>query len=214
MIYAEMEFVGLKEAIKALNDIDKSARRKLTRDYKEICQPVIDQAKRNIPNKAPISGWERNWHPVATAQSSIARGGFVRRTRDAWAEVERQERRRERRELPGALPWDQGAAERNIKARVSTKKPREALVEGRTFMANLAVFTIAWSGATNAIYDLAGRTSRGATKAGANMIRGLEARHGKASRVLWPAFEANRDEVELRMQRLIDDVLRQVNSEI
>ena len=209
MIYAEMEFVGLKEAIKALNDIDKSARRKLTRDYKEICQPVIDQAKRNIPNKAPISGWERNWNPA-----NAGNRGSGRPVRDAWAEVQRQERRRERRQLPGALPWDQGAAERNIKARVSTKKPREALVQGQTFMANLAVFTLAWSGATNAIYDLAGRTSRGATKAGANMIRGLEARHGKASRVLWPAFEANRDEVQLRMQRLIDDVLRQVSREI
>ena len=209
MIYAEMEIAGLKEAIKALNDIDKSARRKLTRDYKEICQPVIDQAKRNIPSKPPISGWARNWNPANAGNS-----GSGRKVTDAWAEVERQERRRQRRELPGALPWDQGAAERNIKARVSTKKPREALVEGRTFMANLAVFTIAWSGATNAIFDLAGRTSRGATKAGANMIRGLEARHGKASRILWPAFEANRGEVEQRMQRLIDDVLRQVNRDI
>ena len=209
MIYAEMEFVGLKEAIKALNNIDKSARRQLTRDYKEICQPVIDQAKRNIPNRAPISGWARNWNPANAGKSDP-----LRKVKDAWAEVERQERRRQRRELPGALPWDQGAAQRNIKARVSTKKPREALVEGRTFLANLAVFTIAWSGATNAIFDLAGRTSRGATKAGANMIRGLEARHGKASRVLWPAFEANRGEVEQRMQRLIDDVLQQVSGEI
>ena len=75
-------------------------------------------------------------------------------------------------------------------------------------MSNLAVFSIAWSGAINTIYDLAGRTSRGATKAGANMIRGIEAKKGKASRVLWPAWQANSEEVQRRMQRLIDDLFK------
>jgi hypothetical protein len=209
-VYSEIKVVGLKEAIKALNDIDKKARRQLTKDYKQIVQPVIDEAKRRIPNNAPISGWERNWNPA-----NKARGGGSRRVRkDAWEEVQRAERARQRREGPGLTPWQSSLAEKNIKAKVSGKKPREFLIEGRSYMANLAVFSIAFAGATNAIYDLAGRTSRGATKAGANMIRGLEARHGKASRVLWPAYDMHRDDVVKGIQELIDQVLRQVNREV
>ena len=171
VVYAEMQFVGLKEAVKELNSIDKSARRQLTRDYKDIVAPVITEAKQRIPFGTPISGWSR---------SRTTKSG---------------------RQL---LPWDSAVADDYIKARVSGKKPRE--YNGMT--SNLAVFSIAWSGAINTIYDLAGRTSRGATRAGANMIRGIESKKGKASRVLWPAFDANRDEVQRRIQELIDELFR------
>ena len=170
-VYAEMQFVGLKDAVKELNNIDKSARRQLTRDYKEIVAPVITEAKQRIPLGTPISGWERAW----TTKS--------------------------RKQL---LPWDGAVADDYIKAKVSGKRPREY----NGMMSNLAVFSIAWAGAINTIYDLAGRTSRGATKSGANMIRGIEAKKGKASRVLWPAWQANQDEVMRRMQRLLDDLFR------
>jgi len=93
---------------------------------------------------------------------------------------------------------------------VSGKKPREY----NGMMSNLAVFSIAFAGAINTIYDLAGRTSRGATRAGANMIRGLEARHGKASRVLWPAYDMHREDVVKGIQGLIDDVMRQTSKEV
>ena len=167
VIHTEIKMVGIKEAVKELNNIDKAARRELTREYKRIVEPVISEAKQRIPLGAPVSGWERSW----TTKSG--------------------------RQL---LPWDSAVADDYIKAKVSGKKPREY----NGMMSNLAVFSIAWAGAINTIYDLAGRTSRGATKAGANMIRGIEARKGKASRVLWPAFDANRDEVMSRMQDLLD----------
>ena len=60
-VYSEIKVMGLKEAIKALNDIDKKARRQLTKDYKRIVDPVIKEAKRRVPGDGPISGWERNW---------------------------------------------------------------------------------------------------------------------------------------------------------
>lgn len=172
-VYAELEFVGLKEAVKELNTIDKSARRQLTRDYKQIVEPVIVEAKQRIPFGTPISGWSRSW----TTKSG--------------------------REM---LPWDSAVADDYIKARVSGKRPREY----NGMMSNLAVFSIAWAGAINTIYDLAGRTSRGATRAGANMIRGIESKKGKASRVLWPAWQANSDEVQRRMQDLIDDLFKRI----
>jgi hypothetical protein len=173
----QLKVVGLKQAIKALNDIDKKARRQLTKDYKQIVDPVIQEAKRRVPKEAPISGWERNW-----------------KTRSG-------------RQL---LPWVGTTAERFIKAKVSGKKPRE--YNGN--MTNLAVFSVAFAGGINQAYDLAGRTSRGATKAGANMIRGLEARHGKASRVLWPAYDMHREDVIKQIDVLITEVMRQTSKEI
>lgn len=173
VVYSEIKMVGIKEAVKELNNIDKSARRELTREYKRIVEPVITEAKQRIPFGSPLSGWDRSW----TTKSG--------------------------RQL---LPWDGAVADDYIKAKVSGKKPREY----NGMMSNLAVFSIAWAGAINTIYDLAGRTSRGATVAGRNMIRGIEAKKGKASRVLWPAWQANSDEVMSRMQDLIDRLLERV----
>ena len=106
-----------------------------------------------------------------------------------------------------ALPWQANLATKNIKAKVSGKKPRE--YNGR--MTNLAVFTIAWGGTINTIYDLANKSQ---TSAGANMVRGLESKHGKASRVLWPAYTANRQEVVQEMKNIIEEVSQIVNGKI
>ena len=104
-------------------------------------------------------------------------------------------------------PWVGSIGDDYIKAKVSAKKPREWA--GR--VTNLAVFSVAWSGAINTLYDLAGRKSSGDTERGARMIRALEARHGKASRVLWPAYEMNREEVERQTAQIVDGVMRAVN---
>ena len=166
--------VGVKEALRELNKLDKVARRQLTKDFQAVCKPVVDAAKRATPQAPPISGWGRSW---------TTRSGYK------------------------ALPWQANLATKNIKAKVSGKKPRE--YNGR--MTNLAVFTIAWGGTINTIYDLA---SKSQTAAGANMVRGLEARHGKASRVLWPAYTANQGEVERQVTEIIDDVMRTVSRAI
>ena len=58
-VTSNIEVVGLKEALKTLNKIDKSLRREITKDYKKIVQPVIDDAKNLVPTKAPLSGMAR-----------------------------------------------------------------------------------------------------------------------------------------------------------
>ena len=60
-VSAKVEVVGLKDALKTLNKIDKSLRREITKDYKKIVQPVIDDANRLVPSSAPLSGMTRNW---------------------------------------------------------------------------------------------------------------------------------------------------------
>jgi hypothetical protein len=60
-VSAKIEIVGLKDALKTLNKIDKSLRREITKDYKKIVQPVIDDANNLVPSSAPLSGMARNW---------------------------------------------------------------------------------------------------------------------------------------------------------
>ena len=56
-----MEFLGLKEALKEINTIDKKLRRQIIRDFKQIVQPVIADAKTMLPSGAPLSGMARPW---------------------------------------------------------------------------------------------------------------------------------------------------------
>ena len=60
-VSARIEVVGLKDALKTLNKIDKSLRREITKDYKKIVQPVIDDANKLVPSNVPLSGMARNW---------------------------------------------------------------------------------------------------------------------------------------------------------
>jgi hypothetical protein len=56
-----IEVVGLKEALKELNTMDKKLRREITRDFKKIVQPVLGKAESMLPNGAPLSGMARSW---------------------------------------------------------------------------------------------------------------------------------------------------------
>lgn len=56
-----IEVVGLKSALAELNKIDKKLRRQITTDFKKIVDPVIVEARRNIPDEPPLSGMARSW---------------------------------------------------------------------------------------------------------------------------------------------------------
>jgi hypothetical protein len=60
-VSTKVEVVGLKDALKTLNKIDKSLRREITKDYKKIVQPVIDDADKLVPSGVPLSGMARGW---------------------------------------------------------------------------------------------------------------------------------------------------------
>ena len=60
-VSTRIEVVGLKDALKTLNKIDKTLRREITKDYKKIVQPVITDANALVPQSAPLSGMSRNW---------------------------------------------------------------------------------------------------------------------------------------------------------
>jgi hypothetical protein len=204
-VYASVEVVGLKEALKELNRFNKKLRRQITRDYKQITKPIEQDAKaelNRIGDKPPLSGWGRAWNP---AKKRAPFGG--RKIKDVWAKVEAEERRQQAIATGGVFPWDTDAAKRMVKAKINTKQPRE--FAGK--MQNLQIFTLSWLGAANEVFEMAGRESSGKTEQGKQMIQALNARWGQPGRVLWKAYDKNRDVVDKEMRALVERVMAAVN---
>jgi hypothetical protein len=90
-----LEVVGVKEALRQLNKIDKVARRQLTKDYAEIVKPVITEARALTPQQAPLSGMAYEW-----------KGRGAKQTKPIF-------------------PYNAGKSDRAIRPFVSGKKPRQ-----------------------------------------------------------------------------------------
>ena len=160
-VQTHIEVVGLKDALKNLNKLEPSLRRGITKEYKEIVSPVVQEAQANIPEK-PLSGWRYSW---------TTKSGFK------------------------MLPWDPNKATKLVKAGVSGKRVRDSGYGTQ----NLAVFFIRWSGMVDTIFDI----SRNGI-----MSRNLSAKWGKPSRVMWPAYEKHKNEVEGAVESLAFETMR------
>jgi hypothetical protein len=79
-----IEVVGLKEALKELNTMDKKLRREITRDFKKIVQPVLGKAESMLPNDAPLSGMARSWTGKSGADIMSWNDARVRRNIKAF----------------------------------------------------------------------------------------------------------------------------------
>jgi hypothetical protein len=58
---ASLEIVGIKEALRDINKVSPTLRRQITKDYKEIVAPVIQDARERNPQDPPLSGFVRKW---------------------------------------------------------------------------------------------------------------------------------------------------------
>jgi hypothetical protein len=72
----------------------------------------------------------------------------------------------------------------------------------------MAAFAIVMKSAGGTVLDTTGRSSSG------NLARQLEARFGRASRIMWPAYEANATQLEQDLQAVVDVVQQAVNSRL
>ena len=97
--------------------------------------------------------------------------------------------------------WSTPAAQKMLSAKINTKKVKE--FQGTKV--NVGTFRIVWTGTANTIFDIAGRKSSG------SFIDRLNARYGRASRILWPAYEKNKTQVEQEMIALVEGVMKEVN---
>jgi hypothetical protein len=165
------EVVGVKEALRDLGKLDKDLARQLRKDARKIMQPIVTEAKGNIPNTA-LSGMSRPW----TSKTSGVQ----------------------------LLPWSGATSRRYVKAKTSTKKPKE--FQGNT--RDLAVFYVSWAGGVNAIFDMAGRKNK------SFMAANLSGKFGPPSRIMWPAAEKNADNVEAQMSIVVEQVMREYNRKL
>jgi hypothetical protein len=97
--------------------------------------------------------------------------------------------------------WSTPTAQKMLAAKINTKKVKEF----RGTKVNVGTFRIVWTGTANTIFDIAGRKSSG------SFVDRLNAKYGRASRVLWPAYEKNKTQVEQEMIALVEGVMKEVN---
>ena len=97
-----MEFSGLKEALKELNTIDKKLRRQVTKDFKQIVQPVVGRAESMLPSGAPISGMARSWTGKSGADIMSWQDARVRKNIKAFTSGKKI------REAPGGFKQNVG----------------------------------------------------------------------------------------------------------
>lgn len=57
---ADMDLVGLRDAIRSLNKIEPGLRKEFVADARRIGQPAVDAVRRNY-TQVPLSGMSRNW---------------------------------------------------------------------------------------------------------------------------------------------------------
>ena len=79
-----VEVLGLKEALRELNTMDKKLRREITRDFKQIVQPVLGKAESMLPTSAPLSGMAQSWKGKSGADIMSWNDARVRRNIKAF----------------------------------------------------------------------------------------------------------------------------------
>lgn len=57
-----MQVTGVKETLREIGKIDKDLRRQITKDFKKIGAPVVNEIKGSVPLEPPLSGWGRVWN--------------------------------------------------------------------------------------------------------------------------------------------------------
>jgi hypothetical protein len=95
------------------------------------------------------------------------------------------------------LPWSGEIAKTYVKAKTSTKRPREFAGITR----DLAVFYVSWAGGVNAIFDMAGRKNNNV------MAANLTGKFGPPSRIMWPAAQKNAPQVEAEMAKVTEQLM-------
>ena len=98
------------------------------------------------------------------------------------------------------FPWSATVVRRGVSVKIDTSRNAVAAIKIRQT-----------DPAAN-IYELAGK--KASNPKGAAFIRNLDARFGRAQRVLWPAYERNAERVTDEMRKTVLEASRQVQKEL
>lgn len=76
-VQTSVQVIGVKNALKEINKINPALRRDITRRYKQIVKPAIDEISRSVPSDAPLRGMEQPWTPRrASGRSQVTIQGW------------------------------------------------------------------------------------------------------------------------------------------
>ena len=108
----------------------------------------------------------------------------------AWAQRGRQ-----------LFPYDQAAARRGVTLKVNT---------GRK---STSVISIIQKNPAAAIIDMAGKAGGGSAQ-GSRFVDALTALFGQPSRVMWPTFEKNQNDVTENMREVVEELMAAVGKRV
>ena len=98
------------------------------------------------------------------------------------------------------LPWEQSKARSGVQVKIDTSKRA------------VSVIRIQQKDPAASIYELAGK--QGNNPKGRAFINNLEARFGRAQRVLWPTYDANANQVTDEIRQTVLAASREVQKEL
>ena len=99
-----------------------------------------------------------------------------------------------------------GAAKAGVKTSISTR--------GRKSRTTWPLVTLKQTNAGGAVFDMAGRRSNGKTAQGRQFIANLRNRHGRASRSMWRAAEAELPNIRKNVEQAVEKAARLTNTEL
>jgi hypothetical protein len=96
------------------------------------------------------------------------------------------------------LPWPES---HSIKASINTKNIKEFAGQ----KVNLSTFVVKWTGGAAQVFDFADSGAMGAA---------LSSKYGSPSRVMWPAYEKNKTELDIEMGIIVDKVANKMSQNL
>ena len=96
------------------------------------------------------------------------------------------------------LPWPES---HSIKASINTKNIKEYAGQ----KVNLSTFVVKWAGGAAQVFDFADSGAMGAA---------LSSKYGSPSRVMWPAYEKNKTELDIEMGIIVDKVAKKMTQNL
>lgn len=93
------------------------------------------------------------------------------------------------------LPWNKNSVSKSIIARFSNRRRGNSL----------AVFSVTMKSPAGTIFDMAGRGNSN------RLGRTLSALYGSPSRLMWPSYDRNAEEVNQNLQRVTDKITDATN---
>lgn len=191
---ASVQVLGIKEALKELNDFDKQYRRQVTKDIQGAGEQIISEARSMV---AHFDNSKGNGAPL----SGMVRGNLIKGRETSWRT---------------------DAVQKGFKVKVGVRASKERYVnfnrtsDGVVTHQEQVVFgskpyqlmVIQQANAAGAIYDHAGRNTT------SMFVSNLNAEVGPQPRAIDKAVENNRSAVEQKVLEIVDAVSAKLNRKL